>query len=75
MVFSYSNPWWSRIFGLLNLPLSMTRFTRMVVVIFAALSFCRLQATESSFLGWIPVQTLSGGKVSEFDLTRSLSLS
>ena len=41
---------------------------------FVCAIFPRLQAADTSFIGWIPVQTLSAGKSSEFDLTRFLCL-
>jgi len=44
------------------------------LLVFAGLSQGVLAKETVSFIGWIPVQTVSGGKTTEFDLTRFLSL-
>jgi len=44
------------------------------LLVFAGLSQGVPAKETVSFIGWIPVQTVSGGKTTEFDLTRFLSL-
>ncbi|MFZ9681565.1 MAG: hypothetical protein ACO3CL_09125, partial [Bacteroidia bacterium] len=44
------------------------------LLVCATFSQSVLAKEAASFMGWIPVQTLTGGKATEIDLTRFLSL-
>ena len=46
----------------------------LCIILLTALSAISQTSPTIRFIGWIPVQTLSGGKPTEFDLTRFLAL-
>ena len=74
MLFSYANLWCEVNFIVLKSPRPISLAWIPLVLPWLVLGLAEGKAQSSSFIGWIPVQTLSAGKTVEVDLTRFVSI-
>jgi glycosidase len=74
MLFYYASLWCEGNFRVLKLLFALRSIRLSTLSLLLLTGPTEILAQQTSFIGWIPVQTLASGKTTEIDLTRFLSL-